>query len=128
MKNILSVFSAGLLLFAYVAPASADSVVQLWTCEINEGKTRAELLAVSAAWLTATQSVDGGADFEAYLEYPMAADDLSTFTFVLIASDAKSWGTYSDAYDGSASEKADEAWEEVADCSSSSLWKSVKIE
>jgi len=128
MKNILSVFSAGLLLFAFAAPASASSFVQLWTCELNDGKTRAELMDISVTWLKAAQSMDGGADFEAYLEYPLASDDLSVFTFVLIASDAKSWGAFSDAYEGSAAEKADETWEDVADCSGSSLWESVKIE
>ena len=133
MKNTLSVLFcsvlfAGVLLIAYISPARADSLVQLWTCELNDGKTRAELMEVSVAWMNAVKSMDGAKDFEAYLEYPVASDDLDVFTFVLIADSATNWGTFEDAYEGSPAAKADEAWGEVADCSASSLWNSMKIE
>jgi hypothetical protein len=47
---------------------------------------------------------------------------------MLVADNAKNWGVYEDAYEGSAAEESDETWGDVADCSSSSLWNSVKIE
>lgn len=128
MKNKLSKAFAGVLLFACVSAANADSIVQLWTCELNEGKTRAELMEVSVAWMNAVKAMDGGEGFEAYLEYPLAADDLNVFTFVMIADNAKNWGAFQDAYEGSKAAEIDETWGEVADCSSSSLWSSVKIE
>ncbi len=128
MKNKLSFLFAGVLLIAYISPARADSIVQLWTCELHEGKTRAELMEVSAAWMTAVKAMDGTEGFEAYIEYPITSDDLDVFTFVMIADNAKNWGAFEDAYEGSPAAKADEAWGEIADCSNSSLWTSVKIE
>jgi hypothetical protein len=128
MKNKLSILFAGIVLMAYISPAHADSVVQLWTCQLNEGKTRAELTEVSKAWMEAARSMDGAEEFEGFLEFPIAADDGSVFTFVLVAGSATSWGTFQDAYEGSVAEKVDEDWGEVADCSKSSLWSSVKLQ
>ncbi len=128
MKNKLSVLFAGLSCLVYISPASADSLVQLWTCELNEGKTRVELLEVSTAWLKAAKSMDGAEDFEVFIEFPLASDDVGVFTFVMIADNATNWGAFEDAYEGSPAAKVDEAWSEVADCSSSSLWTSVEIE
>ena len=128
MKNKLSMLVASVLMIAYISPARADSVVQLWTCDLNEGKTRAELMEVSVAWMNAVQSMDGAKGFEGYLEFPIASDNLDVFTFVLIADNAKNWGAFEDAYEGSAAAEADEAWGDIADCSISTLWNSVKIE
>ncbi len=128
MKNKLSMLVASVLLIAYISPARADSVVQLWTCELNEGKTQVELMEVSVAWMNAVQSMDGAEGFEGYLEFPIASDNLDVFTFVLIADNAKNWGAFEDAYEGSAAAEADEVWGDIADCSTSTLWNSVKIE
>jgi len=128
MKNELSMLVASVLLIAYISPARADSVVQLWTCELNEGKTQVELMEVSVAWMNAVQSMDGAEGFEGYLEFPIASDNLDVFTFVLIADNAKNWGAFEDAYEGSAAAEADEVWGDIADCSTSTLWNSVKIE
>jgi len=128
MKNELSMLVASVLLIAYISPARADSVVQLWTCELNEGKTQVELMEVSVAWMNAVQSMDGAEGFEGYLEFPIVSDNLDVFTFVLIADNAKNWGAFEDAYEGSAAAEADEVWGDIADCSTSTLWNSVKIE
>ena len=55
MKNRFSILLAGILLIAYLSPARADSVVQLWTCQLNEGKTQAELTEISIAWMEAAR-------------------------------------------------------------------------
>ena len=127
MKNKHSFLFAGVLLIACISPARA-AIVQLWTCELHEGKTRAELVEVSTAWLKAAKSMDGAEDFEVFIEFPLASDDLGVFTFVMLADNAKNWGAFEDAYEGSPVAKADEAWGEIADCSSSSLWNSVHIQ
>ena len=114
----------------FTASAFADSVVHIWTCELNDGKTGDDVVAASSAWFEVAKSMEGGEDLEAYLEFRIAAnvgDD--SFNFVLIAADAKTWGIWydSDSPD-SAMQDADIAWSEVAACSSSSLWSSVEIE
>ena len=62
MKNHRSALLAGILLIACLGPALADSVVQVWLCDFNEGKTRTNVLELSAAWIEAAKSMDGGID------------------------------------------------------------------
>ena len=100
--------ASAVILFA--APANAENIVQLWSCKLNDGKTSADLVAVSSAWLKAAKSMEGGEDAKAYLEFPMVANaGDGDFTFVLVVPDTAAWG-------------------EVASCSSSSLWESAEIE
>ena len=128
-KRLIALLTASEMLL-FTASAFADSVVHIWTCELNDGKTGDDVVAASSAWFEVAKSMEGGEDLEAYLEFRIAAnvgDD--SFNFVLIAADAKTWGIWydSDSPD-SAMQDADIAWSEVAACSSSSLWSSVEIE
>ena len=128
-KRLIALLTASVMLL-FTASAFADSVVHIWTCELNDGKTGDDVVAASSAWFEVAKSMEGGEDLEAYLELRITAnvgDD--SFNFVLIAADAKTWGIWydSDSPD-SAMQDADIAWSEVAACSSSSLWSSVEIE
>ena len=49
------------------------------------------------------------------------------FNFVVILPDHEIWGKLAKAYSGSAAQKADEVWGEVATCKGTSLWASEKI-
>ena len=114
----------------FTASAFADSVVHIWTCELNDGKTGEDVVEVSSAWLKVARSMEGGEDLDLNLEFRIAADvGDGGFNFVLIAANEKTWGTWYGASDpDSAMEEANTAWAEVATCSSSSLWFSAEIE
>jgi len=58
----------------------------------------------------------------------VSSGDLEAFTFVLVVDSLTNWGAFEDAYEGSDAEKVDQDWDEVADCKSSSIWTSMKIE
>lgn len=129
MNKKLIAWLATTVMFLFTGPAYADSVVQLWNCKLNDGKTAADLEAVSSAWLKAAKSMEGGAVLKAFLEFPIAAPvGDGSFTFVLVAADTKTWGVFNNDYPDSPAGKADEAWGEVATCSGSSLWGSVEVE
>ena len=114
----------------FTASAFADSVVHIWTCELNDGKTYEDVVAVSSSWLEVAKSQAGGADLKLYMEYPIAAPVREgSFNFVLVVADAETWGTWYDSDDSeSAMQDANIAWYEVATCSDSSLWSSIEIE
>jgi hypothetical protein len=128
-KRILAALAISLAYF-FVAPALANNVIQIWVCELHEGKTGADAVDVSEAWLKAARSVAGGEDLDVLLRLPIAAnvaDD--SFRFVLIAPDARSWGTW---FENSSTDvslaQANDTWNEVAFCSGSSMWAGVPIE
>jgi hypothetical protein len=127
MKTITKLLTATLLLCSFTV-VNAD-VIHVYNCKLNEGKTAEEAITASSAWLVAVRSLEGGDKIEAYHNYPIAANaGDGSFLFVEITPDFTRWGTMNDAYSGSAAEKADQAWGEVASCESASLWNSVKIE
>lgn len=110
------------------APATADTVLHIWSCQLNEGKTRADILEVSKAWTDAAKTIDGGADIDVSLEFPYAANvPDGSFNFILSIPSTRTWGIWEENYPGSAAAEIDAAWSEVATCSNSSLWSSVPI-
>ena len=126
-KVLTSLFAA--FMFVCSGSAFADNAVQLWKCQLNDGKTADELLAVSKAWLDAAKTMDGGADLEVYVEFPEATNDATgSINWVLIAPDMATWGLFTNGYQDSAAAEADAAFFEVAECNTSSLWTSVQVE
>ena len=127
MKSITRVLLVAL--FAGSFSLANASNVQVWECQLNDGKTYDDLRVVSSAWLAATKGMEGGEGIEAYHRFPVVAfAGEGGFTFVVIMPDFEAWGKLMEAYPGSASEKADQAWGEVATCKGNSLWSSEKIE
>ena len=129
MKKIIAtlVISVSYLI---AAPAFADNIIQIWACQLNDGKTGADAVEVSSTWLDSAKKIEGGEDFNVLLRFPIAAsagDD--DFRFVLVVADAKTWGVWVDnSTDDANLAEANDAWNEVASCSGSSMWAGVPIE
>jgi hypothetical protein len=126
MKSIIKFLIVTLFAGAF-SLANAD-VVEVWRCQLNDGKTTDDLNAASSAWLAAVKSMDGGTEVQGFHNFRVvanAADD--EFMFISITPDLAVWGKLAAAYQGSAAQKADEAWAEVATCKGNSLWASEEI-
>jgi len=118
-----------LALFAVSFSLANASAVQVWECSLKEGKTFDDLQGLSSAWLAATRSMEGGEKVEAYMNFSLVGNsDDGDFNFVVITPGFDAWGKLTEAYPGSAAQKADEAWSEVADCTGNTLWASERIE
>ena len=127
-KRIIASITA-LAMYLLATSSYADSIVHIWNCKLNDGKTTENLAAVTSDWLKAAKTMEGGGALELYLEFPEAAAvGDGSFSFVLVAPDTKTWGLFMNDYPESPAAKADEAWGEVATCSGSSLWRSVAFE
>lgn len=108
--------------------ASAN-VVQVWQCNLLDGKTEADVMKVSSTWLAAHKSKKGGEELKVYLDSPLAANvGDGSFNFVMILPDPETWGVFAGGDHSSAASEADKAWNEVASCNGSSLWNSAKVE
>lgn len=129
MRNTIYRIIAVMLLVLIAVPAHAANVLHIWQCTVDEGKTMAEVDAVSLAWLKAAKGMKGGEGFDVYIDTPIAAQaGEGRFDFVLIAPSFQSWGDFNEGYDGSAAQAADEAFGDVASCQGSSVWYSRKME
>ena len=132
MKTIILSTPTALLMISFTATAYADSVLQIWSCKLNDEKTEDDLMKASSAWLKIAKGMDGGADINAYIDYAIFSNtpnsEAGSFSFVLMTPDLKSWAALYNDYPDSPLGKAEEAWGEVATCSDSSLVSSVQIE
>jgi hypothetical protein len=127
MKSTIK-FLIAALFAGSLSLANAD-VVEVWQCQLKDGKTVDDLRVASSAWLTAVKSMEGGAEVQAFHNFSVVAyNGENGFNFISITPDLAVWGKLAEAYPGSAMQKADEAWSEVADCKGNSLWSSEKIE
>lgn len=128
-KRIVSTVAvSAMILFA--SPAFANPVIQIWACEVINGHSSAEAIEVSSAWLEAAKTIEGGEGLNVLLRFPLAAEvNDDSFSFVLVAPDAKTWGTWVDSSPGNAAlAAANEAWNVVGFCSGSSMWSAVNLE
>lgn len=125
MKRIITSVAATLLLFS--VSASAD-VAQVWQCQLADGKTNDDVLALSETWLAAAKEVDANARVRIY--YPIAGDSVEgSFVWVFYVSDFTSWGKFEDAYPDSAVAAIDVGWNEVSPCENvSDLYATVDVE
>ncbi len=130
-KGILSTLTV-LLMISFTETAYSDSVLQIWSCKLNDEKTEDDLMKASSAWLKIARGMDEGADINAFVSYAIFSNvpnrEEDSFSFVLRTPDLKSWAALFNDYPDSPLGKADEAWGEVATCSDSSLLSSVEVE
>jgi len=124
IKTILATF---MLILFNIANAN---VVQVWQCKLHDGKTEADVMKFSSAWLAAHKSLKGGDKLKAYHDFPLAANvGDGSFNFVMILPDVETWGVFMGGHEeGSAASETDNTWGEVASCKGSNLWNSVEVE
>jgi len=126
MKSTIKFLIAAL--FAGSLSLANAAVVEVWQCQLKDGKTVDDLNAASSAWRKAMNSMEGGAEVEAYHNFSVVAyNGEGGFNFISITPDLALWGKLAAAYPGSAVQEADVAWSEVASCKGNSLWASEKV-
>lgn len=116
-------------LLAFAAPAySGGQAMQIYYCSQDEDASDEQVDEIAMAWLKAARSMKGGENLQGYLRFPVAADaGEDDFVVVLIAPSFAEWGTFTDGYAGSPAEDVDDQFEEIADCTRSTLWESHEV-
>ena len=129
MRNAMR-WTLACLFLIVAAPAWSASVVDIFMCQQDEEATKADLERVAKNWLAAARSMDGGADLELYLRFPVVASiGNSDFAAVLVAPSLEMWGKFMDGFEGSPAAKVGkEEFSELADCTDNQLWEVIKIE
>ena len=118
------------LLLLVAAPAFSDtnmSAVQIFECEFIGDAGSSELIEVTAGWLKAARNTKGGGDIDVAIRFPIAegGDAGGDFRFVIVFPSFSAWGTFTDAYEGSEVEGADENLFKIADCGQSTMWEGI---
>ena len=115
-KIVLSAITTVFLLLS--AAVSADPVTAVFTCELNDGKTKEDAMAVNAKWLKWARAT-GGSDEITSSYVSTLVGDLGSFMWVDTYPDITTWGKVTDAD----SPELDAEFDEVNSCSGNRLYR-----
>ena len=113
------------------AGESTFEVVQIWSCEMSDGTTEAQVEGIAADWLKAVRQMPGGEAVKMRVFFSAVASGAGNvdFYFVLNAPSFTDWGKIWDAYqDDSAAAKSDDLNRGKVTCADSQLWEAHAIE
>jgi hypothetical protein len=127
MKILVKLVLISMLLI-FAAPAYSAVAVQMWKCEIDDDASEQDIKTQAAKWLKAAKTMKGGERLEAYVYFPVAANNMgdTDIIFTVVAPSFEEWGKFWDGYAGSPADELD-AQNDMVVCPDSAVWESVKI-
>lgn len=125
MKQAISAILAfGALSFCL--GASADSIIESWTCELEEDKSMDDVHAANRTWLKFVNDRVEGEVTSSVLT--SVVGDSGEFLFADSFPDLATWAATKDALDSEEGEAMEESLEGIYDCSGNRLWKATPTE
>ena len=117
------------MVMIFAAPAYSGVATQMWKCEMDDDASEQDIIAKSAKWLKAAKKLNGGERLEAYVYFPVAANNMgeTDLVFTVTAPSFEEWGKFWDAYGGSEAAKIEVENEEQVVCPDSAVWESFKV-
>ena len=122
MKKLLTATFVALVTLCLSGIAAADSIVETWTCEVDEDKKIEDVQAINSKWLKwVNDHVEGGGIKSSVGESVVGNSE--RFIFVDTYPDLTTWAAAKEALDSAAGEELDELFEDVSECSENRLWR-----
>ena len=115
-----------LLMLCVAAQGFAGEALQMWSCEVDDEADEEMVEAHALNWLTAAKTLDGGANIEARLLWPVVVNATSEADvwFLITMPSFAEWGKFWDAYPDSEAADIEEDAIEILVCPDSVVWES----
>lgn len=101
------------------------SVVEMWQCELKEGKTMKEVEANNKKWLTLARKNAGTEEVNSYALTTVVGDQ-TAFIFADIYPTMAAWSAAKSAGESEEGDAIQAAFNDLMDCSKNRLYKSTK--
>lgn len=123
MKNYL--ITAVFLLTPAVSMADSDNtaIVEMWQCELKEGKKMEQVEANNTKWLAHTRAVTGSDEVNSY-SLTSVVGDLTKFIFVDAYPTMAAWSAAKSAEDSEEGSAIEATFNELMECTKNRLYKS----
>jgi len=122
---VMNKFVSTILVASALAFASnsvlADTIFDVFTCELKEGKKQEELQALNSKWLKWVRE-NVNENIESSVGTAVVGDQ-DVFLFADNYPDLATWAATQTALDSDAASDLEDLFEEVADCAENRLWK-----
>jgi hypothetical protein len=121
------VWVLGLVMMLAAGPAYSGAAMQMWNCGLEGDVTEEDVEARAAEWLEGVRKIDGGANIEAMVLFPIAvnASGETDLIFMVTAPTFAEWGRFWDAYPDS---EIGATEGEGMFCPDSVIWEAIKID
>ena len=112
------------------AANNPNEVMHIYSCDVTEGKTDAQVEAAAKEYLKALRQLDGGKDLKMKVVWPVAVNNMGEkdFNIILISPSFQAWGRMWDAYKDDTAAAQFEDLQGTADCPDSAVWESITID
>ncbi len=125
MKKSNSILFLILSVFCWSSYANT-SVVDVWTCKLNDNKTMKDVAALNEKWVKFMNAQVKGGGINSYDLAPLVGSRES-FMFVDVYPDLKTWAASEKAMESNdEGKKLQKEFKTLAKCSNNSLYKSTK--
>ena len=122
MKKLVSGAFVASIALCLGGIASADSIVEAWTCDLEDDKTIEDVQAINSKWLKwVNERVEGGGVKSAI--GTAVVGNAEIFLFVDTYPDLATWAATKDLLDSDEGDELDDLFEGVSECSENRLWK-----
>jgi len=111
-------------LFA-LANAGDERIVEMWQCELKEGKEMEAVQANNTKWLALTRKQAGSDDVRSYALSTIVGD-LSKFVFVDTFPNLAAWSAAKSAAESDEGKAIEATFDELMDCTKNRLYKSTE--
>ena len=122
MKKIVSGAFVASIALCLSGIASADSIIEAWTCEVADDKSIEDVQAINSKWLAwVNERVEGG-DVKSAIGTSVVGN-AEIFLFVDTYPDLATWAATKELLDSDEGDELDELFQDVSECSENRLWK-----
>jgi len=121
MKKVVSTVVFSLSIAIASSSAFADSVINVYTCKLKEGKTQEELQAANSKWLKWVRT-NVSDKIESSVGTPIVGQQ-NMFLFADTYPDLASWAATQTALDSDAADEIEDLFKDISECSENRLWK-----
>lgn len=125
MKKIILLLVFMLLPGLCLADNHDTAIVEMWKCEMKEGKKVEDVQANNTKWLAMTRKVAGSDEVNSYMMTTIVGDQ-TKFLFADAYPDMKAWSAAKSAEDSEEGSAIEAVFEELMECSDNRLYKSKK--
>ena len=125
MKKTVLALAILMLPGLWLAAAGDKRILEIYQCELKEGKTVEEVRTNNERWLVNTRKAAGSDDIRSYHLQPKVGD-LTTFVFIDSYPDMATWAAAESAGESEESKAIEAAFEELMDCTKNRLYESTQ--
>ncbi len=122
MKKLVPATLIAIVTLCLSGIATADSIAEVFTCKVEEGKKIEDVQAANSKWLKwINAQVEGGGITSSVGTAVVGNSDI--FMFVDSYADLSTWAAAKEILDSDAADELGDVFDGISDCSENRLWK-----